>query len=420
MVDINAFLITGTIQETSLEDEMKRRLSLLTIAGILVLVGCSSPNDPTIQTNTTTYAITVTQSGAASGDSLSADGLTITPEAISSDGGTASFTMPGAAVTVVATFSTIPPAIGTRETTTVGSSSLAMIMANNVSSITFPTGELDNSTATLTQMFWISETEVTNAVMAEVLQWAYDNGRFSTTSGSHNLLERFTIKHGGQSLLDLGDVNCHIKYDTYGNFTVEAGYENHPVTNVTWYGAIMFCNWLTEMRDGTTNNVVYTTIDTDWIDDETTDNTTRTGYRLPSINEWEYAARYRGTDSVNTVSGYSNPYFTRGNSASGATGDYLNISACQAVAVHKNSSPVPTDEAAVKSLGTGSANALGLYDMSGNVWEWCFDDVATEYRRYRGAGWDSYGGYLRIGLYGNSRANSEQYDLGFRLCRTAD
>jgi formylglycine-generating enzyme required for sulfatase activity len=57
-----------------------------------------------------------------------------------------------------------------------------------------------------------------------------------------------------------------------------------------------------------------------------------TGFRLPSSNEWELAARWRGSDPTNTVSGYTNPYFTKGDSASGATADYNDTAASGDVA----------------------------------------------------------------------------------------
>jgi len=196
------------------------------------------------------------------------------------------------------------------------SQNLTMIYANDSASITFPTRLDDDGTATLTTQFWVAETEVTNAVVAAVFQCAYDNDRFSGTVGDHNGLDTTTAKHGGQQLLNLDDAYCRVNYDGSESFFAESGYHDHPVTNITWYGAVMFCNWLTEMRDGNDGNVVYTDIDTDWEDEETTENSGRNGYRLPSTDEWEYAARYRGIDSTNKVDGYSNPYFTQGDSAS--------------------------------------------------------------------------------------------------------
>lgn len=181
---------------------------------------------------------------------------------------------------------------------TVGSETVKMIYANNRTSITFPfspEGTLVNhNPATLTRKFFMSGTQVTNALMAEVLQWAYNNGKFSTTVGDHNGLDETTAKHGGQELLELDAPDIKINYSG-GSFTVDAGYKNHPVVCVTWYGAIMFCNWLTEMRDGNTSNLVYTGIDATWEHDETVEDAAKNGYRLPSSQEWEYAARYIGT-----------------------------------------------------------------------------------------------------------------------------
>ena len=315
------------------------------------------------------------------------------------------------------------------------SQNLTMIYANDSASITFPTGLDDDVIATLPTQFWVAETEVTNAVVAAVFQWAYDNDRFSTTVGDHNGLDATTVKHGGQQLLNLDDADCRVDYDGSGSFTAESGYDDHPVTNITWYGAVMFCNWLTEMRDGTIDNVVYTEIDTDWEDHETTENIERNGYRLPSTDEWEYAARYRGGDSTNTVGGYSNPYFTQGDSASGATtyyNDNTNGSgepgktANDAVAVYgeywDGSSWVSTGtthEAEVKSLGAGSANALGLYDISENVCEWCFTEYSGD-RIWCSGGWDFTAMFLQIGQGFREYPGDEFNWLGFRPCRTAD
>ncbi len=301
---------------------------------------------------------------------------------------------------------------------------LTMIYAQDQTSVTFPTDTDDDPAQTLTTRFWMGETEVTNAVMAAVLQWAYDNGKFSSTVGDPNGIDTTTVKHGGQELLDLDSSDCRVTYNGSGTFFAESEYEEHPVTDVTWYGAVMCCNWLTEMRDGIGNigNVVYTWIDNGdgiWQDDETNEDTEKNGYRLPSSDEWEYTARYRGSDSTNTVSGYSNPYFTTGDSASGAIDYWGHGPACRNVAVYELQDPVPTDEAEVKSLGPDSANTLGLYDMSGNVWEWSFTE-SDSYRIRRGGSWDSSSIRLQVGYLVHGLPDVSAGVLGFRLCRTAD
>ena len=326
--------------------------------------------------------------------------------------------------------------IGDSETHTVGGESFTMIYAQDQASISFPTKTDDGTPATLTMQFWMAETEVTNAVAASVFQWAYDNGRFSAMVSDPNGLDTSTARHGKKELLDLDDLNCRVDYNGSGSFTAESGYENNPVTNITWYGAVMFCNWLTEMRDGNDGNVVYEWVDTGdgiWQDDETDENIDLNGYRLPSSDEWEYAARYLGTTepstggNLDTERKYGNDdaswtdgyYWTPGNYASGATADYNDASACQAVAVYSGQVPSPTDEATVKSLGSGSANELGLYDMSGNVGEWCFTENGSD-RVNPGGNLGSSASSLQLGYWHDNNPDYGNGYLGFRLCRTAN
>ncbi|MBP7735966.1 MAG: SUMF1/EgtB/PvdO family nonheme iron enzyme [Spirochaetes bacterium] len=289
-----------------------------------------------------------------------------------------------------------------------------MIYANNQSSVTFPHGVADASTQTLTRKMFMQETDFTNSMAVQVLQWAYGQGKFSSTVGDHNGLSTATVKYGGQELIDLdagdGDYGVGISYSA-GVFAVKTGYGNKPLVMVSWYGAVMLCNWLTEMTDGSTANCVYSGIDTTWLADETVTDLTKTGYRLPTRIEYWYCARYRGNDSTNTVSGYTSPYFTQGDSASGATADYNNSTATAAVAVYGTS--------ALADVKSKTANALGLYDMTGNVWKW-LENYSGNGAYDVGSCWERAADqYLEIGVDASSNAcNYPAWDVGFRMART--
>ena len=326
--------------------------------------------------------------------------------------------------------------VGTHGTITVGPETVKMIYANNQTSITFPFSPLegtpvDNNPATLTRKFFLSETQVTNTLMAEVLQWAYINGKFSTTVGEHNGLDATTAKYGGQQLLDLDDAYAKINY-LGGSFTVDSGYENHPVVYVTWYGSIMFCNWLTEMRDGNTTNLVYTGIDTTWDHTETVENSGRNGYRLPLSEEWEYAARYIGTTEPtqeNLASEYiatgvhggdagltAGYYWTPADYASGAIRDYTNETETRAVGWYSGDPDMGGSDN-LMPVEQKNHNQLGLHDMSGNVWEWCFTASGSG-RVWRGGGWHAPANDLRVGFWFSFHPLDEDFDQGFRFART--
>jgi formylglycine-generating enzyme required for sulfatase activity len=189
----------------------------------------------------------------------------------------------------------------------------------------------------------ISETEVTWELWTAVRDWALDNG--------------YAIR------------------DALPDFIAP----NNPIIN-SWYNCAVWCNALTEWYNEKTGASLvpvyyddnsFTVVSKDSDPHQNQQETQMpyktkpgaSGFRLPTYREWELAARWRW-DSANTVPGYENPWFTRGNSASGATADYTNTDETARVAV-RGSQPEP-----VKSR---APNALGLYDMSGNVFEWVND-----------------------------------------------
>ena len=89
--------------------------------------------------------------------------------------------------------------------------------------------------------FYIDEYEVTNLQMANVLQWAYDQGLVGVSGSS------VTNNEGdAQELLDLDDSDCQISFSG-GTFSIDSGKENFPCVEVTWYGAQAYCNYKSDI-----------------------------------------------------------------------------------------------------------------------------------------------------------------------------
>ena len=169
--------------------------------------------------------------------------------------------------------------------------------------------------------------------------------------------------------------------------------DNLPVENVTWYDAVEYCNKRSR-RERLTPAYTINGRNVSW-------NRNANGYRLPTEAEWEYACRAGTTGPFNT-----------GNNITKSQANY--------------------NGNGTVNVGSFAANGWGLYDMHGNVWEWCWDwyrdyesraqsDPAGPstgaLRVYRGASWLYFAPGLRSARRGDYTPSSRFSDVGFRLVR---
>ncbi len=233
--------------------------------------------------------------------------------------------------------------------------------------------------------FYMDKYEVTKAQWDEVASWAKDHG------------------------YDIGPDSASGKAD------------DHPVYMVSWYEAVKWCNARSQKEGlkpayytSPTRKTVYKKGELN-IEDDCVD--WSTGYRLPTTDEWEYAARgglsgkrFSWGDTISHDKANYCAYIKPEYDESGGTRYHPKYAT-------KNASPFTSP---VGSFEEGKS-AYGVYDTAGNLQEWCWSwhpKWPGSHRVIRGSSWDLHTANCRVGFSLSYLPGSSYYSTGFRTCKS--
>ncbi len=276
-------------------------------------------------------------------------------------------------------------------------------------------GELPVHTVTV-DSFYMGRYEVTNQQYCDYLNSALGQGLITVTSG-------VVYQAGSGTSYPYCDTSTSSSYNqiAYNGsvFSVRTksgrSMVNDPMVQVSWYGAAAYCNWLSR-QEGRQSCYDLSTWGCDF---------SRKGYRLATEAEWEYAAR----------GGLSGKRFPRGNTISHLRANYNSAghepydeSLTQGDHPYFNDGTWPY----TSPVGSFAPNGYGLYDMEGNVLEWCNDwwsdpyyssspssnptgPSSGTYRVLRGGPWNNYAYFCRVAFRSCDTPSNHYQSDGFRV-----
>ncbi|MCK4293223.1 MAG: formylglycine-generating enzyme family protein [Planctomycetes bacterium] len=272
----------------------------------------------------------------------------------------------------------------------------------------------------LLDSFFMSKFEITNRQYCDYLNAAILAGDikvvggivYALSHGSNSYPYCDTHSYDAHSQIDYNDVSETFSVRTKGGRDMS----DDPMVEVSWYGAVAYCNWRSQEQDYEQCYNLST-----WACDFS-----KKGYHLATEAEWEYAAR----------GGLSGRRFPWGDTISHSQANYYsNSSYSYDISPTRGSHPTWNDGIPPRTSPVGSfaANGYGLYDTAGNVWEWCNDRYDSDYYNYsptpnptgpaagtsrvlRGGFWHSAATVCRVATRLHLRPDFRpNYFIGFRL-----
>lgn len=232
-------------------------------------------------------------------------------------------------------------------------------------------------------------TDVTNLQYADYLNAAIADGFVKIVQDSimgyhpgdpfHGYHHEFEIPAGDKVHIVLNEPGLRIKIEA-DSFTVVPGFENHPMVMVSWFGAKAFADYY--------------------------------GYRLPTELEWEKAAR----------GSIDNRAYPWGNEISRNHANYYSSHDLFHKLIHSQARTTPVGfyngETRNGYETLDGRSPYGLYDMAGNVWQWCADDYPDQHYRYaRGGSQANYEYNLRVWARNSAGPSFYAINFGFRCVR---